>query len=99
MAIASRTNAYEDALQLLEFYEWKDYFDSIQMYSYSKVRHITHICKEFGIDNKQDVLFFDDETRNTEDVDRLGATAYLLDKRYKNFEFKLFFNLFLFNGL
>jgi magnesium-dependent phosphatase 1 len=81
MGVASRTNAYEAALQLLEFYEWKDYFDSIQMYSGSKVRHINHICQEFGIKSKQDVLFFDDETRNTEDVGPLGATAHLLDRR------------------
>jgi magnesium-dependent phosphatase 1 len=81
LGVASRTNAYEAALQLLEFYEWKDYFDSIQMYSGSKVRHINHICQEFGIKSKQDVLFFDDETRNTEDVGPLGATAHLLDRR------------------
>ena len=81
MGVASRTSAYQAAIQLLELYEWKDHFDSIQTYSGTKVRHINHICKELNIENKKDVLFFDDETRNIDDTKELGLTAYLLNMR------------------
>lgn len=79
MAVASRTAFREEAIQLLSLYEWIDHFDSLQMFSGSKVRHINRICTELGIKDKKEILFFDDDNRNIIDTVSLGVTACLLD--------------------
>ena len=82
MAIASRTNDSKGALELMELYGWKDYFNSFQMYSGTKIVHINKICEELNISNKKEILFFDDKLYNIKDVKSLGVTGHLLDQRY-----------------
>ena len=83
MAIASRTNEYKGAIELIEHYGWKDYFMSFQMYSGSKAVHMEKICEDIGGQiNKNDILFFDDKKHNIDDTKCLGITAYELDQRF-----------------
>jgi magnesium-dependent phosphatase 1 len=82
MAIASRTNEREGARQLIELFGWQSYFSSYQMYSGCKVNHINQICKDLNIASKDELLFFDDDSRNIVDVEAIGVTSILLNKKY-----------------
>jgi magnesium-dependent phosphatase 1 len=81
MAIASRTSEHEGAMQLMELLEWKDHFNSFQMYPGTKKKHIRKICEELCIEDKNGILFFDDEPYNISDTEAMGCTAYLLSKK------------------
>ncbi|EGG03221.1 uncharacterized protein MELLADRAFT_44567 [Melampsora larici-populina 98AG31] len=54
-----------------------DLFDNLQIYPGSKLSHFETIQKEMKIEYK-DILFFDDEPRNSE-VERLGVHFMLVD--------------------
>lgn len=82
MAIASRTSEYDGAMQLLELFDWKKHFNSFQMYGRNKTRHIQTICDELKIENKKEILFFDDDKRNFDDTMHFGLTGHLLDMKY-----------------
>jgi magnesium-dependent phosphatase 1 len=53
-----------------------DFFDHLQIYPGSKMRHFQHLHSETGIPY-EDMLFFDDENRNRE-VEGLGVVMWLV---------------------
>ncbi|OUM56459.1 hypothetical protein PIROE2DRAFT_49432, partial [Piromyces sp. E2] len=70
----------EDEVPKSELYSksLKDVVDIIEIYPTSKIRHIKQIAKTFDI-NLNEILFFDDESRNIRDLKSLGVTSILVD--------------------
>ncbi|MDC8831069.1 magnesium-dependent phosphatase-1 [Alteromonas gilva] len=73
-ALASRTTEPDWAKTLLGLLDIDHYFHQQQIFPGSKVAHFKALKKAFGCEY-QDMLFFDDEMRNIEEVSRLGVTA------------------------
>jgi len=83
---ASRTSAPDlgrELLRMLHIGDGKgkkkkaiDYFDHLEIYPGSKITHFTKLQKATGL-NYEDMLFFDDESRNR-NVETLGVTMYLV---------------------
>lgn len=77
IAIASRTNAPTVAKQLLHMFEIDHFFDAREIYPGSKITHLNRILKTLNV-SAGDVVFFDDEYRNVEDVRAMGIEAVLV---------------------
>lgn len=77
VAIASRTNAPTIAKQLLHMFEIDDLFDAREIYPGSKTTHMKRILKTLNV-KKEDVVFFDDEYRNVDDIRLMGIKAILV---------------------
>jgi magnesium-dependent phosphatase 1 len=71
---ASRTNRPDWAQDLLGLFNIDIYFDLKEIYPSSKVKHFNNIQDHFNIPYHE-MVFFDDELRNIEDVSRLGVEA------------------------
>lgn len=78
MGIASRTTFPVGALQLVSLFGWDGFFTYKEIYPGSKVAHFSEFQQKSGIDYK-DMLFFDDEQRNIDDIAPLGVTAILVN--------------------
>jgi magnesium-dependent phosphatase 1 len=78
MGLASRTGAPDWARQLLHLFEIENYFKHKEIYPNSKVVHFGSIQKKTGIPFNE-MFFFDDETRNIEDVESLGVNCYFVE--------------------
>jgi magnesium-dependent phosphatase 1 len=78
MAAASRTYQPSWAFRLLELYDIKKYFDYLKIFPDTKIRHFNQLRKESGIPF-QNMVFFDDEMRNIDDVSTLGVKAVLVN--------------------
>ncbi|KDN36379.1 hypothetical protein RSAG8_10887, partial [Rhizoctonia solani AG-8 WAC10335] len=89
IAACSRTSATDEARQLLTLLLLPpsesssstprraiDYFDTLEIYPGSKLRHFKALNKKTGIPYEE-MLFFDDEHRNKE-VESLGVTMQLV---------------------
>lgn len=74
IAAASRTGEIDGAEQLLELWGWNRYFSYKEIYPGCKVTHFNKFKKNSGVPFK-DMLFFDDEYRNIEDISKLGVTC------------------------
>jgi magnesium-dependent phosphatase 1 len=74
MGLASRTHAPETARTLLDLFRISHFFNFMQIYPGSKVRHFHSLQKESGVSYKN-MYFFDDEHRNIHEVSRLGVNA------------------------
>ncbi|KAK3584558.1 hypothetical protein CHS0354_030565 [Potamilus streckersoni] len=74
LGIASRTTCSDEAWDLVQLFEWDKYFDYKQIYPGSKTNHFTAFKNQSNLPY-EDMLFFDDEHRNIEDVGRLGVTC------------------------
>ncbi|WP_163714207.1 magnesium-dependent phosphatase-1 [Mangrovibacterium lignilyticum] len=77
IAVASRTNAPTIAKQLLHMFEIDHFFDAREIYPGSKLTHFKRIMKELNV-SKGDIVFFDDEYRNIEDVRSIGIESVLV---------------------
>ncbi len=77
IAIASRTNAPTIAKQLLHMFEIDHFFDAREIYPGSKLTHFDRIMKELKV-AKEDIVFFDDEYRNIEDIQSIGIESVLV---------------------
>jgi magnesium-dependent phosphatase 1 len=77
IAVASRTNAPTIAKQLLHMFEIDHYFDAREIYPGSKLTHFDRIMKSLAV-AKEDIVFFDDEYRNIEDIRSIGIEAVLV---------------------
>jgi magnesium-dependent phosphatase 1 len=66
IAIASRTHSPGIAIQLLELFGVRKYFQYEEIYPGSKIRYFEMLCKHTGIPYT-DMFFFDDEYRNIVD--------------------------------
>lgn len=74
LAVASRTTQPKWARQLLELLELRHYFQYEEIYPSSKVRHFAELKSDSGYEYSE-MLFFDDEFRNIEEVGELGVRA------------------------
>lgn len=74
IAAASRTYQPSWALRLLELYDIQKYFHYLKIFPDTKISHFNQLRKESGIPYK-DMVFFDDEMRNIDDVSSLGVKA------------------------
>lgn len=74
IAVASRTNAPTIAKQLLHMFEIDHFFDAREIYPGSKLTHFDRIMKSLHVE-KEDIVFFDDEYRNIEDIQSVGIEA------------------------
>lgn len=79
LGIASRTHRPEWALELMSLFNIKHLFKYFEIYPGSKVEHFYQIQSRSGIAFSQ-MLFFDDEMRNIDDVRNLDATTVLVDQ-------------------
>ncbi len=78
ISAASRTNAPDIADQLMKMFDIHHYFHHPQIYPGSKVSHFKIIQQNFNIDYSQ-MVFFDDEYRNIDEVSKLGVTCEFLE--------------------
>ncbi|XP_025202476.1 magnesium-dependent phosphatase 1-like [Melanaphis sacchari] len=77
ISVASRTGEIDGAEQLIQLFGWDKYFQNKQIYPGSKVTHINKISKKCNI-KLEDMIFFDDEQRNIDDLERLGVVSILV---------------------
>lgn len=84
LGIASRTEWPEGACQLLKLFDWDKYFTYKEIYPGRKTTHFKRMHEASGI-QYSDMMFFDDETRNINDLKAIGVTSILVpdgvDKR------------------
>uniref|UniRef100_A0A8D0HS91 Magnesium-dependent phosphatase 1 n=1 Tax=Sphenodon punctatus TaxID=8508 RepID=A0A8D0HS91_SPHPU len=77
IALASRTGEVQGARQLLEMFGLERYVRYEEIYPGSKAIHFQRLSQQSGIPLPQ-MLFFDDESRNIQDVSKLGVTCILV---------------------
>lgn len=71
---ASRTYQPVWAQDLLHQFDIDKYFDAKEIYPSSKIQHFSKIKNQFNIPYS-DMVFFDDEYRNIDEVGRMGVKA------------------------
>lgn len=93
LTIASRSSMKNYAVQLLEMFNILKYFDSIQIYSGTKLKHVKNIRQEL-IENKQQknvaanlidfnqMIFYDDNKSNLQCVAKLGIVGHQVKRHY-----------------
>jgi len=72
LGLASRTHSPETALHLLDLFGVGQFFPYRQIFPGSKTTHFNNLRKETGLPFGR-MFFFDDESRNIEEVGRLGV--------------------------
>jgi magnesium-dependent phosphatase 1 len=79
LAVASRTYRPEWARELLQLFEIEKYFSYMEIYPGSKQEHFNHLQHQTKIPFAE-MLFFDDEMRNVDEVAKLGVSTVLVDE-------------------
>lgn len=81
LALASRTEEPDWARDVIKIFQMDedgvsllDFTHAQEIYPSSKDKHFNQLASKLGIDF-QDMIFFDDESRNIHDVSRLGVTS------------------------
>ncbi|KAL1516884.1 hypothetical protein ABEB36_000721 [Hypothenemus hampei] len=77
IGVASRTSELHGAEQLLNLFDWNKYITYKEIYPGCKVTHFNKIKKQSNC-NFDEMLFFDDETRNIHDLTKLGVVSILV---------------------
>lgn len=77
LAVASRTSAPKEGRQLVNLFGWNEFIDYYEIYPGCKVTHFNQLKKQSGIPFEK-MLFFDDESRNIVDINKIGAVAVLV---------------------
>lgn len=77
VVLASRTFEPKWAQELIEHFNIDYFFDLKEIYPASKIQHFKKIKNHFKIPYKE-MVFFDDEYRNIEEVRSLGVKSVLL---------------------
>jgi magnesium-dependent phosphatase 1 len=78
LALASRTGEPSWALQLLRLFEIEHLFKFKEIYPASKIKHFDALKNQTGIPFS-DMVFFDDEMRNIQEVGALGVQAIYVE--------------------
>lgn len=78
IALASRTGQPTWARDLLQHLDITHRFTFAEIYPSSKLRHFAALQKASGL-AYEEMLFFDDEMRNIEEVSGLGVTSVFVD--------------------
>lgn len=78
MGVASRTSAPEWADELMRLFEIKKFFSHFEIYPGSKLNHFNSLQQKSKL-SYSDMVFFDDEYRNIEEVSQLGVEAVYVD--------------------
>jgi len=78
LAVASRTSAPDWAKELMELFNIEKYFQHFEIYPGSKIRHFKSLQEKTGIPYSE-MVFFDDEYRNIQEVGDLGVKAVLVE--------------------
>ncbi|MBN1953315.1 MAG: magnesium-dependent phosphatase-1 [Bacteroidales bacterium] len=79
LAVASRTHRPAWALELLSLFGLHHFFNYLEIYPGSKPGHFHQLHEKSGIPF-ENMLFFDDEMRNVDDVSRLNVKAVWVDE-------------------
>lgn len=79
---ASRTHQPAWANELLQLFNIDKYFVRKEIYAGSKITHLQKIHESFNIRYDQ-IVFFDDEQRNIDDVSTLGVNCVLVNHGIK----------------
>ncbi|XP_057328282.1 magnesium-dependent phosphatase 1-like [Microplitis mediator] len=74
IGIASRTSEIKGAYQLLKLLNWDKYIKYTEIYPGCKITHFNKIKEASGVDFK-DMIFFDDERRNIDDLTKVGVLS------------------------
>lgn len=77
MAIASRTCAPQWAERLIDLFELNDFFLYKEIYPGSKTAHFKALKQKSGLAFPE-LYFFDDETRNIQEVAELGVNCMIV---------------------
>ncbi|MFT5467604.1 MAG: magnesium-dependent phosphatase 1 [Verrucomicrobiales bacterium] len=77
LALASRTSQPDWARWVLETWDLRGIFQFEEIYPGSKTAHFESLRRQTG-HAFEDMLFFDDEARNIDEVGQLGVTAELV---------------------
>lgn len=78
IGVASRTYAPEWADQLMRLFDIKKFFDHFEIYPGSKLSHFKSLQEKSKL-HYEDMVFFDDEYRNIEEVGQLGVNAVFVE--------------------
>ena len=82
LAIASRATFRDRAIDFFDVFGWAGYFDSVQIYSGTKTKHMKNIFNELKLKSFNEILFFDDNRSNLEETKRLGVIGHQVRRRY-----------------
>ncbi len=75
---ASRTYQPTWAQDLMHLFDIDKYFDLKEIYPSSKVQHFNNIQQHFKVPYRE-MVFFDDEYRNIDEVGRMGVEAVFIE--------------------
>ena len=78
LAVASRTGAPDWADELMQLFDIKKYFQHFEIYPGSKINHFKSLQQKTGL-KYNDMIFFDDEYRNIEEVGQLGVEVVFVE--------------------
>ena len=77
VAVASRTHSPSIAKALMNLFDIQKYFSFLEIYPGSKIQHFNQLQSASNIPFRE-MLFFDDEQRNIDEVSQLGVKAALV---------------------
>ena len=78
LGVASRTGAPDWADELMQLFDIKKYFEYFEIYPGSKTNHFKSLQEKSGLAYR-DMIFFDDEYRNIEEVSKLGVETVFVE--------------------
>ena len=78
LGVASRTFAPDWADELMSLFDIKKYFDHFEIYPGSKVNHF-HSLKSKTSLGFHEMIFFDDEYRNINEIGELGVKTVIVE--------------------
>lgn len=82
LGIASRTTQPIWARELLDLLDFRRFFSQEEIYPSSKVRHFAELKARSGFEYSE-MLFFDDEPRNIDEVSELGVRCVLVSGGFR----------------